>query len=142
MLLDTNVDYDQEAYKANYEALLKQVLAYEEVLDKVKKQSNLKAKQRVLGQGKLLVNDRINQLIDAGSYFFELSAIAGLDVYEHDTAGGGIVTGIGLVQGVPCMIMANDPTVKGGAYFPITLKKTIACTSHRRKAALTMYLFG
>lgn len=71
----------------------------------------------------LSVRERIDFLLDAQSPFLELSALAGHQLYEQELPAGGIVTGIGLVHGVECMIIANDPTVKGGTYFPITVKK-------------------
>ncbi|MCB0354600.1 MAG: methylcrotonoyl-CoA carboxylase [Bdellovibrionales bacterium] len=74
-------------------------------------------------RGKLFVRDRISQLLDSGSPFVELSPLAGFEVYEGVRAGAGIVTGIGMVSHRPCMIVANDATVKGGTYFPLTVKK-------------------
>lgn len=74
-------------------------------------------------RGKLFVRDRIDALLDSGSPFLELGQLAGLDVYEGVRAGAGIVTGIGIVSGRPCMLVANDATVKGGTYFPLTVKK-------------------
>jgi acetyl-CoA carboxylase carboxyltransferase component len=74
-------------------------------------------------QGKLFVRDRIDALVDAGSPFLEIAPLAGWELYDEATPGGGIVTGIGRVSGVLCMIVANDATVKGGTYYPITVKK-------------------
>lgn len=75
-------------------------------------------------RGKMLARERIRNLIDEGSPFLELSQLAGHHLYPHETcASGGIVTGIGMVNGVRCMIVANDATVKGGTYYPITVKK-------------------
>lgn len=74
-------------------------------------------------RGKLFVRDRINQLLDPGSPFLEFSALAGEQMYEGNIAAGGIVTGIGRISGLECIIVANDATVKGGTYFPITVKK-------------------
>jgi len=76
-------------------------------------------------RGKLLARERIAQLIDPGSAFLELSQLAATDVYDGVRPGAGIVTGVGLVEGQPCMIIANDATVKGGTYFPLTVKKHI-----------------
>ena len=73
--------------------------------------------------GKLLVRDRIDALLDPGSSFLELSALAAYGVYDDDLPGAGLVTGIGRVSGRACMIVANDPTVKGGTYYPLTVKK-------------------
>lgn len=74
-------------------------------------------------QGKLPVRDRIKKLIDQGTEFLELSQLAGFGLYEEDVPAAGMVTGIGLVEGRSCLIVANDPTVKGGTYYPITVKK-------------------
>jgi 3-methylcrotonyl-CoA carboxylase beta subunit len=77
-----------------------------------------------LERGKLLVHDRIAHLIDPGSAFLELAQLAGHEVYKEGLRpGAGLVTGIGIVEGQPCMIVANDATVKGGTYFPLTVKK-------------------
>jgi 3-methylcrotonyl-CoA carboxylase beta subunit len=74
-------------------------------------------------RGKLLPRERINALIDPGAAFLEFSALAAMGMYSGDVASAGVVTGIGRVKGVECMIVANDATVKGGSYFPLTVKK-------------------
>ncbi|MGH2428868.1 MAG: carboxyl transferase domain-containing protein [Candidatus Limnocylindria bacterium] len=74
-------------------------------------------------RGKLPVRERIDRLLDPGSAFLELSALAASDLYDGDAPGAGIVTGIGRVEGVECAIVANDATVKGGTYYPITVRK-------------------
>ncbi|CAM9181143.1 unnamed protein product, partial [Ectocarpus fasciculatus] len=82
-----------------------------------------KAQERHRSRGKLVARDRINGLVDPGSPFLELGTLAGFDMYDDWIPSGGIVTGIGKVKGVECMIVANDATVKGGTYYPITIKK-------------------
>jgi 3-methylcrotonyl-CoA carboxylase beta subunit len=79
--------------------------------------------ERHQGRGKMFVRDRIDTLIDEGSPFLEISQFAAHGVYEQDIACAGIVAGIGRVKGIECMIIANDATVKGGTYFPLTVKK-------------------
>jgi acetyl-CoA carboxylase carboxyltransferase component len=74
-------------------------------------------------RGKLPVRERIDRLVDPGSAFLELSALAATGLYDGDAPGAGIVTGIGRVEGVECVIVANDATVKGGTYYPMTVKK-------------------
>lgn len=74
-------------------------------------------------RGKLLARERIDALLDEGSPFLELSTLAATDVYDNAAPGAGIVTGIGYIHGQPCMMVANDATVKGGTYFPLTVKK-------------------
>jgi acetyl-CoA carboxylase carboxyltransferase component len=82
-----------------------------------------KYRRRQEEQGKLFVRDRIERLLDPGSPFLELSALAAYDLYDGDAPGAGIVTGIGRVSSREVMIVANDATVKGGSYFPMTVKK-------------------
>jgi len=74
-------------------------------------------------RGKLPVRERVDRLIDPGSAFLELSALAAMGLYDDEAPGAGILTGIGRVEGVECVIVANDATVKGGTYFPMTVKK-------------------
>jgi len=81
------------------------------------------ARQRHVGRGKLLTRERVARLIDPGSPFLEIGALAAFGMYEGDVHGAGLVAGIGLVHGREAMIVANDPTIKGGAYYPITVKK-------------------
>ena len=88
-------------------------------------------RERHTRQGKLLPRERINLLLDPGSPFLEFSQLAGHKLYvdedgqEEDVPAGGIITGVGRVAGVECMVVANDATVKGGTYFPITVKKHV-----------------
>jgi acetyl-CoA carboxylase carboxyltransferase component len=82
-----------------------------------------RAVERHRQQGKLPVRERVDTLLDPGSPFLELSPLAGVGLYDDDTPGGGLVTGIGRVSGREVMIVANDATVKGGTYYPITVKK-------------------
>ena len=74
-------------------------------------------------RGKLPVRERIERLLDPGSAFLELSPLAATGLYDDDAPGAGIVTGIGRVEGTTCVVVANDATVKGGTYYPMTVKK-------------------
>lgn len=91
----------------------------EEILKGGGERSVTKHKER----GKLTARERIQTLIDPGTEFLEFSKFAGHELYDHSAPAGGIVTGIGCVNGVECLLVANDATVKGGTYFPITVKK-------------------
>jgi 3-methylcrotonyl-CoA carboxylase beta subunit len=82
-----------------------------------------RARERHVGRGKLLPRDRVNDLLDPGSPFLELSPLAADDMYGNESPGAGIITGIGRVSGRECVIVANDATVKGGTYYPMTVKK-------------------
>lgn len=93
------------------------------------------AQQRHQEQGKLLPRERITHLLDMHTPFLELSLLAGYALYEEQVPAGGIITGIGTIMGHICMVIANDATVKGGTYFPITVKKhlraqEIAASNH------------
>jgi 3-methylcrotonyl-CoA carboxylase beta subunit len=93
------------------------------------------ARAKHTARGKLLVRDRIDALLDQGSAFLEIGQLAALHVYDEDVPCAGVVAGIGWVSGTLCMIVANDATVKGGTYYPLTVKKhlraqTIAAENH------------
>ncbi len=83
------------------------------------------ARAKHVARGKLLPRERVRQLLDPGSPFLELSQLAALDMYDNEAPCAGIVTGIGRVSGQECLIVANDATVKGGTYYPITVKKHV-----------------
>ena len=82
-----------------------------------------KAMERHTSRGKLPVRERIDRLVDPGTAFLELNALAAWDMYDGGAPSAGVVTGIGVVEGRECVIVANDATVKGGSYFPLTVKK-------------------
>lgn len=82
-----------------------------------------KYRERHIARGKLLPRDRVLHLLDPGSPFLELSQLAAFNVYDEQVNAAGIITGIGRVSGQECMIVANDATVKGGSYYPLTVKK-------------------
>jgi len=92
-------------------------------LEQIKLGGGQRSRDRHLSRGKLLPRDRVNALLDAGSPFLELSQLAAYEVYDADIPAAGIITGIGRVGGQECVIVANDATVKGGTYFPLTVKK-------------------
>src|SRR3954471_1675503 len=82
-----------------------------------------KAVERHRSRGKLTARERIDRLVDPGTAFLELNALAAWDIYDGAAPSAGIVTGIGVVEGRQCVVVANDATVKGGSYFPLTVKK-------------------
>jgi acetyl-CoA carboxylase carboxyltransferase component len=97
--------------------------------------------QRQRDRGKLLVHERIDALLDENSPFLELSPLAAWDMYDGEAPGAGIVTGIGRIADLTCMIIANDPTVKGGTYFPETVKKHVRAQTIAEENHLpTVYL--
>lgn len=84
---------------------------------------SVKSRERHVARGKLLARERVARLIDPGSPFLEVGALAAFGMYEGDVHGAGLITGVGRVEGREVMVVANDPTIKGGAYYPMTVKK-------------------
>jgi acetyl-CoA carboxylase carboxyltransferase component len=121
--LPTHIDPHDAAFQRH--AAHNRALAAElrERLALVRQGGGEKYQQRHREQGKLFVRDRIDLLLDAGSPFLEIAPLAAWELYDGDAPGAGIVTGVGRVSGVECMIVANDATVKGGTYYPLTVKK-------------------
>ncbi|MDB5041465.1 MAG: methylcrotonoyl-CoA carboxylase, partial [Candidatus Eremiobacteraeota bacterium] len=95
------------------------------------------AVERHRKRGKLVARDRIDRLVDPGSPFLEFSALAANGMYHDDAPSAGIVTGIGTVEGVDCVIVANDATVKGGTYYPMTVKKHLRAQEIAEQNGLT-----
>jgi acetyl-CoA carboxylase carboxyltransferase component len=95
-----------------------------------------KAVERHRSRGKLTARERIDLLVDPGTAFLELNALAAWDLYDGDAPSAGIVTGIGVVEGRQCVIVANDATVKGGSYYPLTVKKHLRAQEVARQNRL------
>lgn len=110
-------------FRANEAALKKQVEEWRSRLETVKLGGGADSIQKHKSRGKLTARERIQALIDKGSSFLELSTFAAWGMYENAAPAAGVVTGIGVISGQECMIVANDATVKGGTYFPMTVKK-------------------
>ncbi|XP_069348888.1 methylcrotonoyl-CoA carboxylase beta chain, mitochondrial [Eulemur rufifrons] len=122
--LGTKPDSSSAIYRENYEQMKALVNQLHERMQHIKLGGDEKARARHISRGKLLPRERIDNLIDPGSPFLELSQLAGYQLYDNEEVpAGGIITGIGRVSGVECMIIANDATVKGGTYYPVTVKK-------------------
>jgi 3-methylcrotonyl-CoA carboxylase beta subunit/propionyl-CoA carboxylase len=122
-ILESHVDKNSTTFKTNRERMQTVVAELRKHLAVGKEGGGAKYVQRHREQGKLTVRERIDRLIDPGSSFLELSPLAALGVYEGDTPGAGIVTGVARVSGRDVMVIANDATVKGGTYYPLTVKK-------------------
>ena len=95
-----------------------------------------RAVERHRSRGKLTARERIDRLVDPGTTFLELSALAAWELYDGDAPSAGIVTGIGAVEGRLCVIVANDATVKGGSYYPLTVKKHLRAQEVARQNRL------
>jgi 3-methylcrotonyl-CoA carboxylase beta subunit len=119
----SQVDTGGESFAANRAAMEKLVAELKANTAKVAEGGGPRYAERHKERGKLLARERIERLVDPGAPFLELGAFAAFEMYSGDVNGAGIVTGIARIAGVECMIVANDPTVKGGTYHPMTVKK-------------------
>ncbi len=121
----------RDEVRENIEQMKEQVSQLKSLISTIEQGGSPSDRERHTKQEKLLPRDRITNLLDPGSPFLELSQLAGHDLYEdeqgklEEVPAGGIITGVGRVAGVECMVVANDATVKGGTYYPITVKKHI-----------------
>ena len=121
--LPTALDPSSAEFKGNVRAMRAAVDDLRATVAKISEGGDAAARDKHVKRGKLPVRERIRQLLDPGAPFLELSQLAGHGLYEDSVPAGGIVTGIGRVSGRECVIVANDATVKGGTYYPITVKK-------------------
>src|SRR5687767_6009049 len=119
----TRIRPDSPEFQKNRDRLLALVAELKSRSDLVRQGGGERYVQRHRSQGKLPVRERIDKLLDAGSPFLELSALAAWDMYDGEAPGAGLVTGIGRVSGREVVVVANDATVKGGTYYPVTVKK-------------------
>lgn len=139
--LSSHVNPNSEEFKTNYAANKALAEQLAERQRQVATDRPPRAIELQRQRDKLLVRERIEALLDNGSPFLELSPLAAWAMYDGEAPGAGIVTGIGRVSGVDCMIIANDPTVKGGTYFPETVKKHLrAQTIAEENRLTTIYL--
>ena len=135
-VLATHIDPRSEDFRQNREALQALIADLDERLAEVALGGGEKARRKHLERDKLLPRDRIAALLDPGSPFLEFSPLAAHGMYEGQAPGAGIVTGIGRVHGQEVVVVANDATVKGGTYFPITVKKHLRAQEIARENRL------
>jgi acetyl-CoA carboxylase carboxyltransferase component len=121
--IPTHVQTNSSLYQQNHERMTQLVAELKDRATRVRLGGGEKYLQRHREQGKLPARERIERLLDAGSPLLELSPLAAWDMYDNDAPGAGMVTGIGRVSGREVLIIANDATVKGGTYYPMTVKK-------------------
>ncbi|MGY4534622.1 3-methylcrotonyl-CoA carboxylase beta subunit [Pseudomonas sp. TE3786] len=122
-ILTSQINTRSSEFAANTGAMFEQVNQLRALLAQVQQGGGSKAQERHTSRGKLLPRERINRLLDPGSAFLEVGQLAAHEVYGEDVPAAGVIAGIGRVEGVECMILANDATVKGGSYYPLTVKK-------------------
>jgi 3-methylcrotonyl-CoA carboxylase beta subunit len=123
MILESQIDTGSTEFQINKSALLEQVQHWRHKIELIKLGGGEEAVKKHKARGKMTARERIEALIDPGTALLEFSTLAALDMYEGQAPSAGIVTGIGVIEGTECVIVANDATVKGGTYFPMTVKK-------------------
>ena len=124
-VIETHIDPASEAFRANQTRMTALVDELKSRLAAARQGGGPRYLQRHRDQGKLPVRERLDRLLDPGSPFLELSPLAAWDLYDGEAPGAGLVTGLGRVSGREVLIVANDATVKGGTYYPITVKKHV-----------------
>ncbi|CAJ0547854.1 hypothetical protein HG530_002421 [Fusarium avenaceum] len=135
--IQTAVDPSSDEFKENERQMGEVMSRMQELARKIQKGGSEKARQKHIARKKMLPRDRVTALIDPGTTFLELSPMAGHELYpEAEVPAGGIITGVGTVEGVTCVIVANDSTVKGGTYYPITVKKHLRAQAVARENKL------
>jgi len=122
-VIKTKVDRNSDDFAANMEVNLTLARDLAAVSEQVRVGGPERSRERHEKRGKLLPRDRVRILLDEGSPFLEVGQLAALQVYEDDVPAAGIICGIGRIHGVECMVIANDAPVKGGTYYPLTVKK-------------------
>src|SRR5690348_13976033 len=124
-VLPTSVDTKSAEYRANYEAMTRLVEEFHARQERARQGGSARARERHIARGKLLPRERVELLLDPGAPFLELSTLAAWGMYSDESPAGSGINGIGVVRGVECMISANDATAKGGASYPISVKKAL-----------------
>jgi 3-methylcrotonyl-CoA carboxylase beta subunit len=122
-VIESQINPRTETFKAHAQAMQALVDDLDAQLRRITLGGGEGPRAKHLARGKLLPRDRVEQLLDAGSPFLEVAPLAALNVYENVAPCAGVIAGIGRVSGVECMIVCNDATVKGGTYYPLTVKK-------------------
>lgn len=125
-ILDGNIDTDDDEFRQNYDHYLDILDEYFRIIDKIRQGGGEESIKRHTNRGKIFVRERIERLLDDDTPFLEFSSLAAYKMFGKDyVPAAGIITGIGLIHGREILIIANDATVKGGTYYPITVKKHI-----------------
>ena len=121
--IESNIRTQDPDFQENLKHMKSLTAELEESLSSVRERGDTPAAELHRSRGKMLVRDRVRALLDPGTPFLEFSPLAAWGMYDGDDPGGGIVTGIGSIHGKQVVVVANDATVKGGTYYPITVKK-------------------
>lgn len=140
-ILETRISKQSPSFVQNSTAMMEHITGLKKRLESVRLGGGAEASEKHKSRGKLLARERIQALIDPGTEFLEFSTLAAGDMYDGAAPGAGIVTGLGVVSGRECVIVANDATVKGGTYYPMTVKKHLRAQEIAAENGLTcLYL--
>jgi acetyl-CoA carboxylase carboxyltransferase component len=123
--IESKISTKSAEFKANQEYLLALVRTFKERLEEVKKGGPPRALEKHKARGKLTARERLEMLFDRNTPFLEFNTLAACDMYDNQAPAAGIITGVGVVHGREVLVIANDATVKGGTYFPMTIKKHV-----------------
>lgn len=123
--IESKVKTDTKEFKENVEHMRALVSGYRERLEKAKLGGTKQHRERHKARGKLLVRERLEALFDRNTPFLEFSPLAAWDMYKNQAPAAGVITGVGVVHGREVLVVANDATVKGGTYYPMTIKKHV-----------------
>jgi len=134
--LQTRIDRSSESFARAREAMGALVQDLRAQAGRIALGGDEAARARHVARGKLLPRERVQLLLDPGTPFLELSQLAAINMYEGEAPGAGLITGIGRVSGRECVVVCNDATVKGGTYYPITVKKHLRAQEVARENRL------
>jgi acetyl-CoA carboxylase carboxyltransferase component len=123
--IESKININSDEFKQNAKHLKKEIALLKKRLAEIEKGGPPRAREKHLKRGKLLTRDRVKGLFDKNTPFLELTSLAAYDMYNNDAPCAGIITGIGVVHDREVMVVANDATVKGGTYYPMTIKKHV-----------------
>jgi len=123
--IESKIDTQSQEYRENFEQMKRLVAEYKERLAKIQEGGPAKYRELQKSRGKLLVRERLEKFFDRNTPFLELSPLAAYDMYDNEAPGAGMVTGIGVIHSREVLVVANDATVKGGTYHPMTIKKHV-----------------
>ena len=130
------LDPRSDEFRANADAMAALVADLRDKVARVAQGGGEATRKRHLGRGKLLPRDRVDMLLDPGTPFLELSQLAAHGMYGDEVPSAGIITGVGRVSGRECVVVCNDATVKGGTYYPLTVKKHLRAQEIARQNKL------
>ena len=141
-LIKTKIDRQSAQFTANTAAMGGLLEDLRQCVETVSTGGGASARDKHLKRGKLLPRERIDRLLDPGSPVLECSQLAAWGMYEGEVPSAGVITGIGRVSGVECMLVVNDATVKGGTYYPMTVKKHLRAQEIARENRLPCHAQG